>query len=141
MAGTTDTFERRSLTTALADRVVAAATDRADELGLAVSVAVVDDGAALKAFRRMDGANLMCCQVAQDKAYTAVAYQWDTDLWEGFLADSVLLRVGASNVPRLSVYPGGQLIRVDGFVVGAVGVSGAMPAQDAELASTWQGVV
>lgn len=136
-----DTFTKRSLTTDLADRIVAEATRKAEELGVLVSIAVVDDAGALKAFRRMDGANLVCVEVAQDKAFTAVRYGWDTDLWPRYLEQSTVLQVGASNLPRLNVYPGGRVIRVDGGAVGAIGVSGADMPEDAAVAATWEQVL
>lgn len=132
------TFPKQSITAELAAHVIGHAVRRAEELGITVSIAVVDEAATLKAFHRMDGANIVSTQVAQDKAYTAAVYGWDTDRWEGFLEQSTVLRVGAANFPRLNVYAGGSLIAVDGVVVGAIGVSGAGIEEDAAVAATWR---
>lgn len=137
----TDMFNKKSITTALADRIIEAATRKATELDILVSIAIADESGGLKAFRRMDGANLISLQVSQDKAYTATVYGWDTDNWPGFLEHSMLLRVGAANFPRLNVYPGGQLIRIGDDIVGAIGVSGAGIEEDVAVAQTWQDVV
>lgn len=135
------TFTKHSITTELADHIIEEATAKATELGILVSIAISDESGALKAFRRMNGANLISVQVSQDKAHTASIYGWDTDLWPDFLEQSSLLRVGAANFPRLNVYPGGQLIRLDGEVIGAIGVSGAGIEEDVAVASVWRTVV
>jgi uncharacterized protein GlcG (DUF336 family) len=59
----------------LAAQMTEAAVGRADELGAAVSVAVVDDGGNLVCFQRMDGAEIAGPTLAVDKAYTAVAHR------------------------------------------------------------------
>lgn len=132
---------KHSVTAELANRITAAASAKAVELGLQVSLAVVDDSGLLKSFLRMDGANVAGMQAAQDKAYTAVMYQWDTALWDKYLEASHVLRVGAANYDRLNVYAGGCVIRVDGEVVGAIGVSGAGIEEDAAIAAVWSDVV
>ena len=135
------TFVKHSITTELANRIIAAATAKAVELDLRVSIAVVDESGLLKSFTRMDGANVAGMQAAQDKAYTAVMYQWDTALWATYLESSHVLRVGAANYDRLNVYAGGCVIRVAGELVGAIGVSGAGIEEDAAIAGVWSDVV
>ncbi|MGH2858368.1 MAG: GlcG/HbpS family heme-binding protein, partial [Solirubrobacteraceae bacterium] len=66
-----DVFEKASVSSDLAHRIVAAAEAKAAEMGVPMNTAVCDESGVLKAFSRMDGAALLSVQIAQDKAYTA----------------------------------------------------------------------
>jgi uncharacterized protein GlcG (DUF336 family) len=126
---------RRSITADAAQAVVAAARRRAEELGVAVNIAVADDTGQLTAFLRMDGAERPAGEIAQDKAYTAAGFGMPTHEWTDFIKDDPTLVVGApTGIRRLIVFAGGQPLRVEGSVVGGVGVSGGTPAQDADIA-------
>src|ERR1700691_1495055 len=67
----TETFQKASITLEAAQRMLAAAADKAEALGKGFVIALVDESGVLKAFARLDGAPLLSVQVAQDKAYTA----------------------------------------------------------------------
>jgi uncharacterized protein GlcG (DUF336 family) len=130
-----DTFQKPSISTDLAHRIVAAAEAKAVEMGIPFVIAVVDESGVLKAFSRMDGAALLSVQVAQDKAYTAVGFGMPTDAWHDFIKDDAPLAAGApTGIDRLVVFGGGYPIEVDGARVGAIGVSGAHYSQDMEVA-------
>ena len=73
------TYEKPSITTELAHRMIAAAEQKAQEMGHPFVIAVVDESGVLKAFSRMDNAALLSVQVAQDKADTAVGFGMPTD--------------------------------------------------------------
>ena len=62
----------------LAQRVAAAARSRAEEIGVAENIAVVDVGNNLMTFERMDGAWLGSIDIAINKAYTARAFETST---------------------------------------------------------------
>jgi uncharacterized protein GlcG (DUF336 family) len=129
------TTSRSSITADAAHAVSAAARRHADELGVAVNIAVVDETGLLTAFCRMDGAERPSGEIAQDKAYTAAGFGMATHEWADFIKDDPTLVIGApTGIRRLIVFAGGEPLLVDGTVVGAVGVSGASPDQDAEIA-------
>ena len=129
------TFERASVTAELAKAMIAAAEQKAAEMGHSFAVAIVDDSGVLKAFSRMDGAPLVSVQVAQDKAYTAVGFGMATDAWHGFVKDDPPLAMGAApGIDRLIVFGGGYPIKVGEAVVGGIGVSGGHYSQDMEIA-------
>ena len=129
------TFERVSVTTELARAMIAAAEQKAAEMGHSFAVAIVDDSGVLKAFSRMDGAPLVSVQVAQDKAYTAVGFGLATDAWHEFVKDDPPLAMGAApGIDRLIVFGGGYPIKVGDAVVGGIGVSGGHYSQDMEIA-------
>jgi uncharacterized protein GlcG (DUF336 family) len=130
-----DTFSKASITAALADKIIAAAAKKADKMGHPFVIAIVDEGGALKAFKRMDGAALLSIQVAQDKAYTAVGFGIPTDGWHDFIKDDAPLALGApTGIDRLVIFGGGYPIVIDGAIVGAIGVSGGHYSQDMEVA-------
>jgi uncharacterized protein GlcG (DUF336 family) len=130
-----DTFEKSSISSDLAHRIIAAAEAKAHELGHPMVIAIVDDSGVLKALSRMDGAALLAVQVAQDKAYTAVGFGLPTDGWHDFIKDDPPLALGApAAVDRLVIFGGGYPISVDGKLVGGIGVSGGHYSQDMDVA-------
>ena len=129
-----DTVERRSISSAAAQRVLQAAEAKAAEMGVPMVIAVVDDSGTLKAFSRMDGAALLSVEIAQDKAYTAVAFGIPTDAWFDFIKNDPPLLHGITKVPRLMVFGGGYPLKVDDAMVGGIGVSGGHYEQDMQVA-------
>lgn len=103
---------------------------RAQELGFKVAVAVVDDAGHLVACERMDGALWITPEIARAKANAAAAFQATThELETRFTAGRAVF---AGNVAALGDYKlvfgrGGVPLVSGGRVVGAVGVSGAVP--------------
>lgn len=109
---------------------IARGVKRAQELGFRVAIAVVDDGGHLVACERMDGALWVTPEIARAKANAAAGFRASTkDLEERWSEHRQLF---ASNVAGLDAYQfvfgRGAVPLVDaGRVVGAVGVSGAVP--------------
>ena len=128
-------FEKKSVGTALAHRMIAAGEEKAAAMGHAFVIAIVDESGVLKSLSRMDGAPRLSVQVAQDKAYTAVGFGMATHSWHDSIKDDPPLAAGAATgIDRLVVFGGGYPILVDGQVVGGVGVSGGHYSQDMEVA-------
>jgi uncharacterized protein GlcG (DUF336 family) len=113
-----------------AAQAVAAAVQKADELGIKINAAVVDRGGNLLAFQRMNGAFLHSIDISIDKAYTAVGFGFPTGEWMGVLENIPQLREGIVHRDRLVIFGGGFPVQVDGEVVGAIGVSGGSEEQD-----------
>ena len=131
----TDMFEKASISSDLAHRIVAAAEAKAVDMGVPMNIAVVDESGVLKAFSRMDGAALLSVQIAQDKAYTAVGFGMPTHAWHDFIKNDPPLAAGApSGIDRLVIFGGGYPIKVGDRIVGGVGVSGGHYTQDMEVA-------
>ena len=128
-------FEKASVSTESAHRIIAAAEAKAREIGVPMVIAVCDESGVLKAFSRMDGAALLSVQVAQDKAYTAIGFGLPTEGWHDFIKDDPPLAAGAvGGIDRLVIFGGGYPIRAGDRVVGAIGVSGGHYTQDMEVA-------
>lgn len=128
-------FEKASVSTESAHRMIAAAEAKAREIGVPMVIAVCDESGVLKAFSRMDGAALLSVQIAQDKAYTAIGFGLPTEGWHDFIKDDPPLAAGAvGGIDRLVIFGGGYPIRAGDRVVGAIGVSGGHYTQDMEVA-------
>ncbi len=120
----------RTITQHAAHLAVAAATEHAHSLGIAVNVAVTDASGTLMAFLRMNGAFLHSIDISIDKAYTAAGFGFPTSAWEQMFANDEALRTGLSTRPRLVGIGGGLPIHEDGVRIGAIGVSGGSAEQD-----------
>lgn len=118
-----------------AQTVTAAAQQQAQNIGVPMNIAVVDDGNNLVTFARMNGAWLGSIDIAQGKAYTARAFDMGTDdLAPLCQPGQPLFGIHASNQGRIIVFPGGVPLTADGTVVGAIGVSGGNVDQDQQVA-------
>jgi uncharacterized protein GlcG (DUF336 family) len=125
------------ITARLCAPILEAACARAAALGVQVSVAVVDDGGNLKAFIRMDGAEIAGPSLAVDKAYTAVANRIEThELARQAAPGGPLFGLHANAGGRFVIFGGGVPVVVGGIVVGGIGVSGAAVEQDVDCATT-----
>jgi uncharacterized protein GlcG (DUF336 family) len=115
--------------------MLAAAQDRAAAIGVPVNIAVLDAGAHLKAFVRMDGAVLGSIDVAMKKARTAVLFNSTSDaVWEYCKPDAPAHGLELSN-GGLAPFAGGVPLKgPDGETLGAVGVSGGAVPQDLDVA-------
>jgi uncharacterized protein GlcG (DUF336 family) len=100
-----------------------------------VSVAVLDSGRELVAFARQDGATLLSAEVSQWKAFTARSLDMPTSA-VGPLTQpgQPLFGLEVSSRHKIVTFAGGHPLRVDGVVVGAVGVSGGSVTEDDEIA-------
>jgi uncharacterized protein GlcG (DUF336 family) len=118
-----------------AEKIVDAAQRKARQLELEMNIAVVDRGANLKAFRRMDDAWLGSIDIAIKKAKTARFFDMETG------AIGKLSQPGGSlyNIEHsnggLITFPGGiPLENGDGEIIGGIGVSGSTVENDHEVA-------
>src|SRR4030088_3797343 len=127
--------KKHSISSELAQKMVDAAVAKARELGVSENVAILDDGGNLKAFSRMDGASMPAIEIAQKKAYTALFGVSTQDLFNLIQSDPSLL-AGMPTLARMAAWGGGFPIKVDGEIIGAIGVSGAPTVQnDGECAT------
>lgn len=118
-----------------AERVVAAAKAKAVEMGTKMDIAVVDEGANLKAFIRMDGAWRGSIDIAIRKAKTARFFDMNTgDVGKLSQPGGPLYGIEHSN-EGLITFPGGiPLKNAIGEVIGGIGVSGSTVDDDHTVA-------
>jgi uncharacterized protein GlcG (DUF336 family) len=118
-----------------ARRVIRAGQKKAQEIGVPMNIAVVDAGANLVAFERQEGAWLGSIDIAQNKAFTARAFDIETKaLAENSQSGGQFFGIHASNHGRVMIFAGGVPLKLGGEVVGAVGVSGGLGQQDQAVA-------
>ena len=129
-----NTITHNTITQEAAIKMIAAAQKKAAEIKRNMVFAVCDEAGHLKCFSRMDGAPLLSVQIAQDKAYTAVSYGVATHQWFDFIKNDPPLLHGIVHTPRLVVFGGGYPIKIDGQLVGGIGVSGGHWKEDMQCA-------
>ena len=125
-----------------AHEVVDAALKKSTEMGVKMDIAVVDAGANLKAFVRMDGAWLGSIDIAQKKARTARWFDMPTGAIGGLSQPGgSLYNIEHSN-GGLITFPGGlPLTSSAGDVIGAIGVSGSSVEDDHAVAEAGVGAI
>jgi uncharacterized protein GlcG (DUF336 family) len=124
-----DTFTKQSITSSMAQKMVAAVVAKAEELGIGQVVAVLDESGLLKAFCRMEGTPLVSIEASQNKAYTALLGMPSQEFFNSIKDDPALV-AGVPHIPRIVTFGGGLPIRSGDAVVGAIGVSGGTVEQD-----------
>ncbi|PCJ65760.1 MAG: glycolate utilization protein [Candidatus Hydrogenedentota bacterium] len=119
-----------------AQKAVEAAIAKASEIGTKMDICVVDAGANLKAFARMDGAWLGSIDISIKKAKTARFFDMNTgDIGGLSQPGGPLYNIEHSN-GGLITFPGGiPLKNSEGVVIGGIGVSGSTVEDDHAVAS------
>ena len=123
------------ITSRQADLILEASRSKATELGIAVSVVVMDSGGNLKALARMDGAWLGSIDVAIKKAKTSVLFEMESQtVWQFSSPNGPAHGIESTN-DGLVTFAGGIPIKTKGGKLwGGVGVSGGTVEQDQEIA-------
>jgi glc operon protein GlcG len=116
-----------------AKKTAAAAEAEARKNNWAVVIAILDSGGHLVFLQRLDNTQFASVEIAQQKAFSAVAFRRPTKVFQDNLAGGgegfrILRLEGATPVE------GGLPIIVDGKIIGAIGVSGVTSQQDNQIA-------
>ena len=124
------------LTLELADRVARAALAKAEELGVSITVSVVDESGRLVLCMRGNGLSFLTPEFAQAKALAAVAFRKSTEELE---SSREKFPAFWGTVPSIASEPllpakGGVPLILNDYVIGAVGCSGASSDLDRECA-------
>jgi glc operon protein GlcG len=117
-----------------ANQAIEKAHAKAAQLGIKVTVAIVDEGGLLIALARMDGAAPLSPQIAEAKAVGSAMLLRDGAGLAQIAQDRPGFFSVADRLVRIPLVPGlGSVpIKRDGKMVGAIGVSGGRPEQDLE---------
>ncbi len=116
-----------------AQRITAAATEKAKSEGWNVVITILDDGGNLISLHRMDGVQIGSIEVAQAKAKSAVFFKRPTKVFEDAMKAEGGSRI--ATLPNAVGIEGGLPIFKDGIIVGSIGVSGVTSAQDGIIAA------
>lgn len=126
-----ETVTTTSITTASALLAAEAARAHARNLGIAISVAVVDRGGAILALVRDNAAPFQTSGVAEDKALTAASFGAPTGaLGEALHGMGPAVFHGLLERPRMAAFGGGLPIMHNNERVGGLGVSGGTAEED-----------
>ena len=121
-----------------ADAVLAAAVAESKKRDWKLNCAVVDSGANLVSFKRMDGAQLGSIAIAEHKARAAAKYRRETKLFENGVQNGVIYLLSLDDVIASR---GGILLMEGGKIIGAIGCSGGTGSQDEVVAKAGAAVV
>jgi uncharacterized protein GlcG (DUF336 family) len=125
------------------DAIVAACKKKAQEIGMPMDIAVVDEGGNLLHFERMDGAIVGGISLAIDKAYTAAIFGIRTEeLGRTALPGGPDFGISSSDHGRITIFGGGVPIIFENHLLGAVGCSsGGTSEQDSAVATAGAGAL
>ncbi|MET3978597.1 uncharacterized protein GlcG (DUF336 family) [Mucilaginibacter sp. UYP25] len=131
-----------SVTLEQAEQLSKAAKEKATAIGVPMNIAIVDEGANLVAFHRMDNAWLGSIDIAIKKAKTARFFDMNSgEIGKLSQPGGPLYNIEHSNGGLIS-FPGGVVLKDgSGKIVGAIGVSGGSVDQDHEVASAGAGAI
>ena len=124
-------LDKKVLSFAAAEKIAAAAADAARARGVGVVIAVVDDGGHLILLHRLDDTQVASVNVGIGKARTAAIYRRPSREFEEQIRAG---RIAALALVDSTPLQGGVPIRLDGKVIGAIGVSGDTPQVDEAIA-------
>ena len=116
-----------------ARKIIRAGERKAKEMNIAAVFAVVNPEGNLIIEERMDNAILVSVEVAYKKAYTAAALKLNTEDLTALVQPGAMF-YGLQSDPKYIVFGGGMLLKINGKIVGAVGVSGGSAQEDMEIA-------
>lgn len=126
-----------TLTQADAGFLIEHSMKAAKEMGVAITIAVVEGGGYTIGLIRMDGAKLASIAVAEGKAWTAAVFQRASVDYAAATAPGGGSYGVLNAFPgKLLPLPGGQPIFVDGACIGGIGISGASGEQDDSIAKS-----
>ncbi len=120
----------------LCRKMVRAAVAKAEEIGVPIVFAVVDEHGNLVLFERMEGSLLASIDISINKAYSSSALKMSTDKISQLVKpDSELYGIQWTNRGRIVSFGGGYTLRYHGKVIGGIGVSGGTVKEDMIIAS------
>ena len=120
------------LTQANVQAILDAANAHAAENNWPVTIAVCDDGGHILGMIRRDGCAPVSAYIAQEKARTAAMGKRETRVYEEIINNG---RTSFLSAPHIQgMLEGGVNIDINGFTIGAVGVSGVKSSEDASTA-------
>jgi uncharacterized protein GlcG (DUF336 family) len=133
-------YEKMGMTLNLAEKMISSAKAKAVELDTKMNIAVVDAGANLVAFARMDGAWLGSLDIAIKKAKTARYFDMNTgEIGKLSQPGGALYHIEHSNGGLIS-FPGGIPLKdAQEEIIGAIGVSGSTVDKDHAVAAAGAG--
>lgn len=128
--------QEKKMTLKLATALIERVEEKANELGIAVVIAVSDDKARPIAVHCMDDAYIGSYDIALNKTFTSAGFKMSTEKL-GHLSQpgESLYGIQFTNKGKVVIFGGGEPLLTGGSIVGALGVSGGSAEQDTYLAA------
>jgi len=120
----------RVMTQALAETVVKAAQAKAEEMGLTMCVAVVDESGNLVYFARGDTTSFITFETARGKAVAAAGFRRPTQDYEPHFKSHQAFWSSIAGNLKLVPGPGGYPLTRNGVMIGGVGCGGGLGGED-----------
>jgi len=118
-----------------ANLMLAAAEQKAMQIGVPMDIAIADEGGNLLLFERMDGAKITGIDIAINKAFTAACSRRGTHEYAEMASPGKpAFGIHVSNQGRFIIFGGGLPIAINGEVVGGIGCSSGTAEQDRQVA-------
>lgn len=131
LAGKSTNPDTRGISLKAAKQLAEKIEQKAEEMGVNAVVAIADAGARTVLVESMDGAYIASYDIAVNKAYTSVALKMSTyELGRLSQPGGELYGIAHTNGGRIVIFGGGEVLKLNGKVVGGLGVSGGSEEQD-----------
>lgn len=128
------------ITLDMAKKIMAAAEAEAVKNNWQVVITIIDSGGHMVMMQKSDNTQLASISASEGKAQTSLAFKLPSKaLEDAVTAGGAGTRLLA--LKNIAPFEGGLPIVVDGKIVGAIGVSGALSSQDAQIARAGLGAV
>jgi len=115
--------------------LVDGATEKSNAMGIPMCIAVCDESGHLIAFDRMDGGKISSISIAIDKAFTGAVARNGTHVYNQLCQPGQpTFGIHVTNGGHFSIIGGGLPVKVDGVIVGGIGISSGTAVQDLEVA-------
>lgn len=126
----------------LAVKLIERIEEKAAEWNMRVVTAVSDAAGRPVAIHCMDGAYIGSFDVALNKTYTSIAFQMSTaELGKLSQPGESLYGIQFTNDGKITIFGGGEVLKHNDVIIGALGVSGGSAKQDTDLAAYGRSVL
>lgn len=126
--------DNMTLSDEIIDKMVEAAREKANEIGIDISFAVYDEYGYQKYFRRFGNALLFSTTLVPAKAYTAAMMEMPTHVLAKLSAQGAPLQDVHVLDSKMTLVSGGYPLYIDGKIAGGIGVGGGKGSEDDEIA-------
>lgn len=127
---------KHKMTLALAKSLIEKVEQKAKETGLSVVIAVSDKAGRIVAVHSMDDAYIASYDIAVNKTFTSASLKMSTaELAKLAQPGAPLYGIQHTNEGKIVIFGGGEPLKVEDKIIGALGVSGGTAEQDSMLAA------
>ncbi|RKD32761.1 cob(I)yrinic acid a,c-diamide adenosyltransferase [Thermohalobacter berrensis] len=126
-------FDKNLLNLEIAKKMARGAENKAREIGVAIVFSVVDSGGNLLLLHRMNNTMLASIDISINKAYTAVALRIPTNEVMSLVQPGKELYGIQNTDNRIITFGGGFPLKLNGEIIGGIGISGGTVEQDVEI--------